>query len=60
MTDARKQANSTTDVRKQAIAYCDKVKAHFETIRYHVDKLELIVDDENWTLPKYREMLFTK
>jgi glutamine synthetase len=60
MTDARKQANSITDVRKQAIAYCDKVKAHFETIRYHVDKLELIVDDENWTLPKYREMLFTK
>ena len=60
MTDARKQANSITDVRKQAVAYCDKVKAHFETIRYHVDKLELIVDDENWTLPKYREMLFTK
>lgn len=61
MTEARKKANALTDVKKQAIDYCEKVKeAHFETIRYHVDKLELLVDDESWPLPKYRELLFTK
>lgn len=61
MTEARKKANALTDVKKQAIDYCEKVKeAHFETIRYHVDKLELLIDDESWPLPKYRELLFTK
>jgi glutamine synthetase len=60
MTEARKKANALTDVKKQAIDYCDKVKSYFEEIRYHVDKLELLVDDENWPLPKYRELLFTK
>jgi glutamine synthetase len=61
MTEARKKANALTDVKKQAIDYCEKVKeAYFETIRYHVDKLELLVDDESWPLPKYRELLFTK
>jgi len=60
MTEARKKANAITDVKKQAIEYCEKVKAYFEVIRYHVDKLELLVDDENWPLPKYRELLFTK
>jgi len=60
MTEARKKANVITDVKKQAVEYCDKVKAYFETIRYHVDKLELLVDDESWPLPKYRELLFTK
>jgi glutamine synthetase len=61
MTEARKKANALTDVKKQAVDYCEKVKeAHFETIRYHVDKLELLVDDESWPLPKYRELLFTK
>ena len=61
MTEARKQANALTDVKKQAIEYCEKVKEdHFEIIRYHVDKLELLVDDESWPLPKYRELLFTK
>lgn len=60
MTEARKKANTIEDHRKQAMAYCHEVKAHFETIRYHVDKLELIVDDESWPLPKYRELLFTK
>lgn len=60
MTEARKKANALTDVKKQAIDY-EKVKdAYFETIRYHVDKLELLVDDESWPLPKYRELLFTK
>ena len=60
MTEARKKANAITDVKKQAIDYCDKVKSYFDVIRYHVDKLELLIDDENWPLPKYRELLFTK
>ncbi len=59
MVDERKKANNLTEGRKTAIAYCDKVLPHFETIRYHVDKLELIVDDVSWPLPKYRELLFT-
>jgi glutamine synthetase len=57
MVEARKKANAITNVRSKAIAYCDKVKIYFDTIRYHVDKLELIVDDEGWPLPKYREMV---
>jgi glutamine synthetase len=60
MTEARKKANAMTDVKKQAIEYCEKVKSYFDEIRYHTDKLELLVDDENWPLPKYRELLFTK
>jgi glutamine synthetase len=60
MTEERKKANQITEMRKQAIAYCEKVKPYFDTIRYHVDKLELLVDDESWPLPKYRELLFTK
>lgn len=59
MTEERKKANAMTEGRKMAIAYCEMVKPHFETIRYHVDKLELIVDDMSWPLPKYRELLFT-
>ncbi len=57
MIEARKKANAIENARSRAIAYCDKVKAYFDTIRYHVDKLELIVDDENWPLPKVREMV---
>jgi glutamine synthetase len=60
MTEARKKANALTDVKKQAIDYCDKVRSYFDVIRYHVDKLEILVDDESWPLPKYRELLFTK
>jgi glutamine synthetase len=60
MTEARKKANALTDTEKMAAAYCDKVKPYFEEIRYHADKLELLVDDELWTLTKYRELLFTK
>ncbi len=60
MIEERKKANSQTDTRKQAVAYCEKVVPYFETIRYNVDKLELIVDDDAWPLPKYREMLFTR
>lgn len=57
MVEARKKANAIVNVRSKAIAYCDKVKVYFDTIRYHVDKLELVVDDECWPLPKYREMV---
>jgi glutamine synthetase len=60
MTEARKKANALTDAQKMAEAYCDKVKPYFEVIREHCDKLELLVDDEIWTLTKYRELLFTR
>ena len=60
MTEERKKANALTDTENMAAAYCDKVKPYFEEIRYHADKLELLVDDELWTLTKYRELLFTK
>jgi len=60
MTEARKKANVLTDAQKMAEMYCDKVKPYFETIREHCDKLELLVDDEIWTLTKYRELLFTR
>lgn len=60
MLNARKEANKIEDFHKRAEAYCDKVKVYFDEIRYHADKLELLVDDELWPLPKFREMLFTK
>ncbi len=60
MTEARKKANALTDAQKMAEMYCNKVKPYFEVIREHADKLELVVDDEIWTLTKYRELLFTR
>ena len=60
MIAARKVANRITDEREKAIAYHDTVFPMLEQIRYHIDKLELIVDDEMWTLPKYRELLFIR
>ena len=61
MIEERKKANVITDTRDKAIAYCDNIKGkYFDTIRYHVDKLELVVDDAHWQLPKYREMLFLR
>ena len=60
MTDARKSLNKQTDIEKKANGYCNKVKPLFEEIRYHCDKLELMIDDELWPLTKYRELLFTK
>ena len=61
MVEARKVANNIEDNRKKAIAYEADVKsAFFDEIRYHVDKLEHLVDDDKWTLPKYREMLFLR
>ena len=58
MVEARKLANVLEDSREKAIAYHDKVQVYFNVIRYHVDKLELIVDNRMWSLPKYRELLF--
>lgn len=60
MTEERKNANNIEDAREKAIAYCDRVKPLFEEIRYHADKLEMIVDDKMWPLPKYRELLFMR
>ena len=60
MTNERKKANQIEDIEKKAHAYCNKVKPLFDDIRYHCDKLELLVDDELWPLTKYRELLFTK
>jgi len=59
MVAARKIANKIEDTREKAIAYHDHVLPYFDIIRYHVDKLELVVDDQMWPLPKYRELLFT-
>ncbi|MDR0228524.1 MAG: glutamine synthetase III [Flavobacteriaceae bacterium] len=59
MTNERKKANLIEDVEEQANAYCFLVKPYFDIIRYHSDKLELMVDNEMWTLTKYRELLFT-
>jgi glutamine synthetase len=60
MLEARKVANKIEDYHKRAFAYCETVKTHFDEIRYHADKLEWLVEDELWPLPKFREMLFTK
>ena len=60
MIEARKVANRIESEYEKAIAYHDKVLPYFDIIRYHADKLELIVDDEMWTLPKYRELLFVR
>ena len=60
MVDARKIANRIEDEREKAIAYHDNVAPYMEKIRYHIDKLELMVDNEMWPLPKYRELLFIR
>jgi len=60
MLKERKIANKIEHAEEKAIAYCDNVKIHFDEIRYHADKLELLVEDELWPLPKFREMLFTR
>jgi len=60
MIEARKKANHIEDATDCAYQYCNNVKPYFDIIRYHCDKLELIVDDEIWPLTKYREMIFTR
>ena len=58
MITARKNANKIEDLEKRAETYCDKVKPFFDKIKYDTDKLEMLVADEYWPLPKLREMLF--
>lgn len=60
MVEARKKANAIADERDKAIAYHDTVVPAMEAIRRHIDKLELMVDNEMWPLPKYRELLFIR
>jgi glutamine synthetase len=60
MIEERKKANMMGEAKKESFAYCENVVPFFDQIRYEVDKLEVITDDELWPLPKYREMLFTK
>ncbi len=60
MIEARKQANNAGNMHQSAEMYCNNVKPYFDTIRYHADKLELLVDDKLWPLPKYRELLFLR
>ena len=60
MTEARKRANRIEDMRAKAIAYHDTVASLFDPIREHIDKLEEVVDDRLWPLPKYRELLFLR
>ncbi len=61
MVEARKVTNNITDTREKAISYNADVKdKYFDIIRYSVDKLELLVADDEWTLPKYRELLFLR
>ena len=60
MIEARKKANVMTNAQEMAESYCDEVRPYFAIIRRHCDKLELLVDNELWTLPKYRELLFIK
>ncbi|RKR82350.1 glutamine synthetase [Mucilaginibacter gracilis] len=60
MVQQRKKANAIDDIREKSIAYDENVKSYFEPIRYHVDKLELLVEDSLWPLPKFRELLFIK
>ncbi|MDR0413086.1 MAG: glutamine synthetase type III, partial [Dysgonamonadaceae bacterium] len=60
MVEARKVANKIENEREKALAYCWNVAPFLDEIRYHIDKLELMVDNEIWTLPKYRELLFIR
>ena len=60
MIEARKVANTIESEKEKAYAYEATVRPYLDDIRYHIDKLELIVDNELWPLPKYRELLFTR
>lgn len=60
MVEERKKANAIEDSKKKAQAYCNNVKGSFDVIRRHADKLEHLIDDDLWKLPKYREILFVR
>ena len=59
MVEKRKEANRIESIEKKSQIYSADIKPYLESIRYQIDKLELIIDDEIWPLPKYREMLFS-
>lgn len=60
MIEARKKANKIADAHQRAVDYCEQIKPFFDVIRYHCDKLEFLVDNDYWKLPKYRELLFLR
>jgi glutamine synthetase len=60
MIEVRKKWNAIEDHEHRAIGYCDEVFPFFDRIRYHTDKLELLLPDDQWPLPKYRELLFMR
>lgn len=60
MVEERKKVNKVSEFDKKSLQYCKKIKPYFDVIRYHADKLETLIDDELWPLPKYRELLFIK
>lgn len=60
MINERKNANVIEDMEERAFAYCNNVKPLMEQIRYHIDKLEILVEDQMWPLPKYRELMFVR
>ena len=60
MIEARKQANNEETMHGRAEAYCHDVKPYFDDIRWHADKLELVIEDKLWPLPKYRELLYLR
>ncbi|MBP9481046.1 MAG: hypothetical protein KBF15_06255, partial [Parabacteroides sp.] len=60
MVEARKKANKIADLREKALAYHDTVAPYLDKIRDHIDDLELMVDNQMWPLPKYRELLFIR
>lgn len=60
MLDERKKANKIEDLRDKSIAYDEKVKSYFDEIRYHTDKLEQLIEDSEWPMPKFRELLFLR
>ena len=60
MIEARKVANRIEDQREKAIRYHDTVATYFDEIRSHIDRMEEVIDDELWPLPKYRELLFIR
>ena len=60
MVNERKAANKIEHAPERAKAYCNKVKPFMDTIRYNADKLELIIDDQDWPMVKYREMMFIR
>ncbi len=60
MIEARKVANLIEHGKEKAYAYENKIRPYLDTIRYNIDKLEEVVDNEYWPLPKYRELLFSR